>query len=311
MQESTHSLGTGTRPGHRAGVRRAALRAEHTGASLLVSPFVVLLLVGGILPTLYAIYQSFLNRSGRGFGGISAYSTIIGDFRFWPSFSHIGLTLLVWLPIMMVGVIGMALLLDSAGPRFSSLNRFIYYLPGALMGMANFVLWLFILDPAESPIRPLLHLFGFTTLRQVVSPGHLPVVLAAMLFFQGAGTWIVIVQGGLNGIPEEVLEAARLDGAGAGQLARFVKLPIIVPWIAYTALMNLAYGFQLFLEPQVLGLATQGSISPQWTPNQLSYTYAFSVNDLPAAAALAIILLVISLGIGLIIITRAGLFSTE
>ena len=277
----------------------------------MVAPFVVLLVIGGILPTIYALYQSFLTRRGQGFAGLAAYVRIIGDFRFWPAFEHIGLTLLVWLPLMMLGVVGMALLLDRVPARFGAVNRFIYYLPGALMGMANFVLWLFILDPAESPVRPLLHLFGFTTLRQVVSPGHLPVVLAAMLFFQGAGTWIVIVQGGLNGIPEEVIEAALLDGANEGQLSRFVKLPIIAPWIAYTALMNIAYGFQLFLEPQVLGLATQGSISPQWTPNQLSYTYAFAVNDLPAAAALAIILLVISLGIGLIIITRAGLFSTE
>ena len=74
------------------------------------------------------------------------------------------------------------------------------------------------------------------------------------------------------------------------------------------ALLNVAYGFQLFIEVQVLGAVTAGQISPQWSPNQLSYTYAFQVLDTPAAAAMAVILLGISLTIGLIVIERSGLF---
>jgi len=73
--------------------------------------------------------------------------------------------------------------------------------------------------------------------------------------------------------------------------------------------LNIAYATQLFLEPQVLGLATEGTISPQYTPNQLSYTFAFQIFDVPAAAALSVMLLLVSLVIGVIITTRTGLFS--
>jgi len=307
-------LGDDRAPSHASVTHRrrgAKRRYQGLGALLLTSPFLVLLLVGGIIPAGYAIVQSFQQRNSSAFGGLSAYQTITSDFRFWPSFIHIGLVLAVWLPLMMIGVVGLSLLLHNSSRRVSSIGRFVYYLPGALAGMANFVLWLFILDPTESPIKPLLHALGFANIDQVASPGNLPFILAAMLFFEGAGTWILIVYGGLNGISEEVLEAARLEGASARQVSWHIKLPLIKKWIAYAALMNVAYGFQLFLEPYVLGLATEGLISPTWTPNELTYTYAFQVNNVPAAAALSVILLVISLAIGLVIITKSGLFSTD
>lgn len=302
-----------------AGVRRrrwrilrpaAGSRQGRGGLTLLV-PYVVLLVIVGIIPTGYAIYQSFIARSGSGFGGISAYHDAVTEYQFASSFAHIGLVLAVWLPFMIIGVLGLALLLHGQRSRLVGVYRFIYYLPGALAGMGNFVLWLFLLDPVDSPVRPLLSWLGYSTLNQTAEPSHLPVIIALMLFFQGAGTWILVIYGGLNGIPEEIGEAATIDGASRWQVTRFVKLPLVRPWIAYFVLLNVAYASQLFLEPQVLGLATEGQISPQWTPNQLSYTFAFQVFDIPAAAALSVILLAISLVIGVIITTRTGLFSNR
>ena len=291
--------------------RKAAVISgrQGRGGLVLLAPYVLLLLVVGIVPAGYAIYQSFLARSGSGFGGISAYHDVVTEFQFVGSLENIGLVMAVWLPFMIIGVVGLALLLHGRRSRLVGGLRFIYYLPGALAGMGNFVLWLFLLDPVDSPIRPLLSWLGYTTLVQTAEPAHLPVIFALMLFFQGAGTWILIIYGGLNGISDEVQEAAIVDGATGWQLTRRIKLPLIRPWIAYLILLNIAYATQLFLEPQVLGLATEGTISPQYTPNQLSYTFAFQIFDVPAAAALSVMLLLVSLVIGVIITTRTGLFS--
>lgn len=278
---------------------------------LLLVPYVALLLVVGIVPTGYAIYQSLLARTGSGFGGISGYRDAVTEYQFASAFAHVGLVIAVWLPFMIIGVLGLALLLHGRRSRLVGVYRFIYYLPGALAGMGNFLLWLFILDPIDSPVRPLLSWLGYATLNQTAEPAHLPVIIAFMLFFQGAGTWILVIYGGLNGIPEEIGEAATIDGASHWQVTRWIKLPLVRPWIAYFVLLNIAYASQLFLEPQVLSLATEGQISPQWTPNQLSYTFAFQVFDVPAAAALSVILLVISLVIGVIITTRTGLFANR
>jgi multiple sugar transport system permease protein len=282
--------------------------AETRGAAILVLPFVVLLTIAGIIPTTYALVQSLQAAQGFGFEN---FARIIGDFRFVDTFLHIFITLLVWLPIMMVGVVGLSLLVYSSPGRFGSTMRFVYYIPGALAGVANFMLWLFILNPGQSPVDFLWNGFGFTTLNQVAQPGQLPVILAAMLFFQGAGTWLVIVNGGLNGIPDEVLEAAVVDGAGPVAMAWMIMLPIIRPWLGYMLLLNVAYGFQLFIEPQVMSQVTHGQISPQWSPNQLSYTYAYQILDTGAAAAMSVILLLISLGLGLWIVLRSGLFADE
>ncbi len=291
--------------------RGSLRRPEAFGAAILVGPYLVLLLVAGIIPTIYAVVQSFQVDGGSGFAGIANYSRIIGDFRFFTTFQHILITLAVWIPIMMVGVVGLALLVHASPGLLGSSMRILYYIPGALAGTANFMLWLFLLNPGQSPLDFLWNGFGFTNLNQVAEPSHLPAILAAMLFFQGAGTWLVIVNGGLNGIPEEVLEAGIVDGAGPIALAWRIKLPIIRPWLGYMLLLNIAYGFQLFVEPQVMSQATHGLISPQWTPNQLSYTYAYQIMNTPAAAAMSVLLLVISLALGLLIVSRSGLFAAQ
>ena len=307
---STSTLGHTAVAPHRRSRRPGLPGTETRGAAILTLPFVLLLFFAGIIPTVYAIVKS-LQVVEDGSLGLTNFITIVSDFRFVDTFVNIGITLVVWLPIMMVGVVGLALLVHASRGRFGSIMRFIYYIPGALAGVANFMLWLFILNPGQSPVDFLWNGFGFTTLNQVAQPGHLPIILAAMLFFQGCGTWLVIVNGGLNGIPDEVIEAAVVDGAGPWAMARMIMLPIIRPWIGYMLLLNIAYGFQLFIEPQVMSQVTHGQISPQWSPNQLSYTYAYQILDTGAAAAMSVILLVISLVLGLWIVLRSGLFADE
>lgn len=283
-------------------------RAENRGALMLTGLYVLLLMVAGIIPTVYALVQSVSKNRQPGYTLIGNYVTVMTDFRFVDTFLNIGKLLIWWLPFMMIVTVGLAILVHESRGRFSTSMRFIFYLPGALAGMANFMLWLFILDPTVSPIAFIFHGFGLDTLNQVVQPSRIPPIIAAMLFFQGMGTWLVIMYGGLNGIPNEVIESARVDGATSWQLAWKIKIPIIKPWIGYMALMNAAYGFQLFLEAQVLSQATKGVVSPQWTPNQLGFTYAYGILNTPAAAAMSVLLLILTLGLGVMIIVKTGLF---
>nr|WP_269330418.1 sugar ABC transporter permease [Kineosporia babensis] len=282
-----------------------------------MAPYLVLLLIAGVVPIGYAIKTS-LERSptpldpSSGFGGLDSFRTVVTDFRFVDTFLNIGAVLVVWLPIMMLGIVGLALLIHASPGRFGASMRFVYFIPGALAGIANFVLWVYLLNPSQSPIEWIWGVLGVDTVKQAVAtPGHLPFVLAAMMFFQGVGSWIVVVNGGLNSIADETLEAAAIDGANAWQLAWHIKLPIIRPWIGYAALMNLAYGFQLFLEPQLLDQVSSNALPDQWTPTQLGYAFAFSNYNFPAAAAMSLILLVITLGIGMLIVFRSGLFGDE
>lgn len=299
----TNPVGRLERPSRRPRLRRY----EVGSAYLLLLPFLALLLVAGVLPAGYAIAMAFRNSAG-GFAGLDNFATITSDFRFRDAFQHVLVTMGVFLPVIVVCAVGLALLCHASGPRLSTGMRFAFYIPGALAGMANFMLWLYVLDPTVSPVRGLWSSLGLGTLAEVAAPGHLPPILTAMLLFQALGSWLLIVYGGLNGISEEILEAARLDGASAWRRAIHIQIPLIRPWIGYLALMNVAYVFQLFLEPALLARATNGTISPDWSPNQLSFTYAFTVLDQNAAAAMSVILLLVTMCIGLVIVTRTNLF---
>jgi multiple sugar transport system permease protein len=199
----------------------------------------------------------------------------------------------------------------SASRRFSTSLRFIYYLPGALVGAASVVLWLFVLDPVVSPIAVILKALGYSSFDQVVAPGHLPVIFAIMAFWVGAGGWILVMYGALNNIPNELVESARLDGANAWQLAIRVKLPLIKKWIAYMVILSIAAGIQLFVEPTLVGAASMGIINPSWSPQQLAYNYAFQQANFNGAAAISIDLLVLALACAALIVTRSGLFQRE
>ncbi|HEY5221987.1 MAG TPA: sugar ABC transporter permease [Microbacteriaceae bacterium] len=315
------TLGTATRAPEvprRVHRHNATRRKESVGAWTLMLPYLVLLMIGGIIPIAYALYISvqqsptLLEPNKTGFGGLQAYVTAISDFRFGQTFIDIFSVLIIWMPVMIVAIVGLALLVHASPGRFGSIMRFIYYIPGALGGVANLMLWVYLLNPTQSPISGFLQGMGYSTIKQVIAThGNLPVILAAMLLLQGLGAWIVTVNGGLNSLPDDVLEAASLDGATAWQLAWRIKIPMIRQWIGYAALLNLAYGFQLFLEPYLLNQVAAGALPSEYAPTQLGYWFAFVGNNFPAAAAMSIIIVLITLAIGFVVVFRSGLFSTE
>ena len=279
--------------------------------TLFVSGYVVLLLAFGVLPTLYAVFLAFTNVRGQ-FTGLNQFVRAFQDFRFWPAFGNILVYLVFWLLLIVVLTVGVAIVLRSRMPApLSAAIRFLYYIPGALAGVASVLVWLFILDPAVSPVNWLLNALGFTTFGQVLAPGHLSLIFALIAFWTGAGGWIVVMYGALNNIPQEVLEAARMDGAGPWRMALHIQIPMIRKWIVYMAILAFAAGTQLFVEPQLLQTASLGRVSPTWSPNQLAYVYAFQHGDFNGAAAISLVLLVIGLlGAGLLV-TRSGLFKVD
>lgn len=117
--------------------------------------------------------------------------------------------------------------------------------------------------------------------------------------------------GALNSIPDEILEAARIDGASTLQIALRIQIPMITKWIAYMLILAFAVSTQLFVEPQLVSLASWGMIPDSWSPNQLSYQYAFQAGDFNGAAALSIDLLVLGLACAALVVFRTGLFDRD
>ena len=156
-----------------------------------------------------------------------------------------------------------------------------------------------------------LRALGMDSFLEVVQPSHMPLIFAIIAFWAGAGGWIVIMYGALNNISDEIIEAARIDGAGPLQLALKIQIPMIRKWITYMVIISLAVGVQLFVEPQFLSQATQAVIPNDYSLNQLAYQYAFKQNDFHGASAISLLLLVVALGLSSIFVARGGLFDKE
>ena len=187
---------------------------------------------------------------------------------------------MIWLAALVVLVTALALVLHQLPVwRLSGLVRFLYYIPGALAGAASVLVWLFMLDPTVSPAASFLHLLGYSTFSQVIAPSHLAILFAMIAFWTGAGGWIVVMYGALNNIPLDVMEAARIDGAGAWRIARYIQIPMLRKWIVYMAILAFATGAQLFVEPQLVSEASLGVAGRDYSPNQLAYDFAFQNNN--------------------------------
>jgi multiple sugar transport system permease protein len=291
------------KPRRSASVERAQSRVGFTFVSL----YTLFLLIFGVLPSLYAVYLAFTKKGA--FVGFDNFLKVFKDYRFLPAVEHVGIYLVVWLLSLVVLVVLLALVVHSIGARWLSTSmRFLYYIPGALAGASSVMLWLFVLDPTVSPVAFILHAFGFTSFVEVVQADRLPIVFAVIAFWTGAGGWIVVMYGALNNISREVLEAARVDGAGPIRTAWSIQIPLMRKWIAYMVILSFAGGTQLFVEPRVLSQASRGVVSQDYSLNQLAFLYAFKQSDFNGSAAISLVLLVVALVLSVVFVFRGGLF---
>src|SRR5208282_5833057 len=243
--------------------------------------------------------------------GLSNFFSTGRDFRFLPAVEHIASYLAIWLVALVVLVLLLALMLHGGVRRTVPYFRFLFYMPGALVGAAAVLVWLFMLEPGVSPFNFALSFFGYSSLDQTIAPGHLPWVFAMIAFWTGAGGWIVVMSGALNNISDEVIDAAKIDGANAWQLAIRVKLPLIKKWVVYMLILAFAAGTQLFVEPQLVGEASLGIVSVTWSPNQLAYYYATQNANFNYAAAVSVDLLFVGLMAAAILVFRSKMFEIE
>lgn len=296
--------------------RRPSPWRRHLGAYLFVLPYLVTLLAFGLGPGIYAVLISFArfeDGSPRYFAaGLRNYVAAFTDFRFAATVANLSKYLLVSVPLGIATVVGIALLLHMRPGRVSSALRTLFFIPGAVTGPALVLLAIFMFTPALSPFGPLLRAMGYAEFDDLIHPQSLPVIFTVMGFFSGAGMWIAIQYGALEGLSSEVMEAATLDGCNAWQKALYIKLPLIKPFIVYQFILIFAGNVQLFVEPQLLTTTwINANVPAQYATNQLAYAFAFDLGNFGAAAALSLLMLAVGLGGAYVVIRWTGFFEIQ
>lgn len=309
------SLRTAQRGRGASAPARKPHRGRGTIGYLLAAPYVLFLLCLGIIPTLYAVYLSVVDGSGS-FIGAWNFANVLSDYRFLPALVHVASFLAIWLPFMILMVLLISFLLQARPGKFSTSMRVLYYLPGAFTGSASVLIWVFILSPGVGPFSFVYSLFGVEYTSDLVTTDRLPVLFTLMAFTAGAGSWIVIMYGAINAVPEEIIEAAHVDGANRWNIATRIQLPLIRKYVVYMLVLCVAGGLQIYTEPQLLNpIFSVGdsavSTKTTWSINQLALTLGISEGNVGEAAALSLMIMLVGLLVAVVLVLWTDFFDTK
>lgn len=265
-------------------------------AAIFLTPFFALFTVAMIAPVVYAVGLSFFaqKRSGLGFGGVETvfvglgnYVDVLGSETFVGGFVRLFLYCLMYIPLMLGGALGFALLLDAVVAMAKRAFQLLLFLPHAVPGVIAALIWAYLYTPGVSPIVSTLAAGGiqidFLSVHMVLPS------IVNIAVWEWTGYNVIVLFTALQAVPRDILEAARVDGASELRTAFSIKAPLIMPAFGVTLLFTVIGTLQMFTEPQILSKATT-AVTSTWVPNMWAYDAAFNRNNLPQAAAASIIL---------------------
>ncbi|MCE5258422.1 MAG: sugar ABC transporter permease [Chloroflexi bacterium] len=260
---------------------------------LFLIPTFALLIVFSYYPPLFAIYNSFFQWNGfseRIFVGLNNFTQLFQDSRFVNSIGNL-LILLCWnLAIgLSIPLIVAELIFNLRSSKQSYFYRLMFIVPMVVPGLVGTFLWRFILDPNVGLANLLLEAIGGAGWRQPWLGGTKTALISFMImgFPWVGGTSVLIYLAGLQGISNEILDAAQIDGAtGVTRFLR-VDLPLVMGQVKLMLILGIINGLQAYTSQLVLTNGGPGYATMM--PGLVMYQEAFQYNRIGYANAIGVI----------------------
>jgi len=280
-----------------------------TAPYVFLLPFLGLFFVFGLFPMLFSLFlafQSWEPTAGLGsmhYVGWSNFTFAITDEWFWKSFKNtLWLTLASGVPQHLLAI-PLACFIHTAFVRLRNLAVGVYFVPYITSTVAIAIMFgsLFSTDyglinqglQALARLPLIGAIFPQQNIDWINNPDNLKPVIAMIVFWRYVGFNIVLYLAALQTIPEDIYEAATMDGANRLQQFFHITLPSLRPMIYFGVTLTLIGGLQLFEEPFILTNGNGGSDQAGMTSAIYLYRMAFDFNDFGAASAMSWILFVI------------------
>ncbi len=269
------------------------LRRQETRAGLLfILPWIISLLVFTAYPTIATFYLSFTDYNilqPPSWIGLDNYSTMFQeDPAFWTAVRNSAVYSLVSVPLKLVVAFGLALLLNM-GVRGIGIYRTIFYLPTLVPPIAASIIFILLFSPGGGPINTIFASVGLRAPDWLNDPNWaLPALMILGIWPLGVETLAFLA--GLKEIPQDLLDAAAVDGAEGWQRLRHVIIPLISPVILFNLVIGVIYSFQVFTQALVIGGPTGEPLESTLMFLVLIYTNAFRYFSMGYAAALSVVL---------------------
>lgn len=244
------------RRGRGTGTGGALRRHETRWAFLFLAPALILLGLTVFYPMARALQFSlykWLLGAEKTFVGLDNYRRLIfedGDFH-KSVLVTLYFTVLSVLPAIALALF-VAVLLNGAGLRFRGIFRTIYFVPVVTSLVAVAFVWRALLEPSFGLVNTVLGWVGISGPGWLASPDWALPGIALMTIWRDMGFYMVIFLAGLQAIPREVTDAARIDGAGPWRSFWYVTLPLLNPSIVLAAVIGVINGLQLFTQTYVM-----------------------------------------------------------
>ena len=269
---------------------------------LFLTPFYLLFVTFVVVPFVWGLALSFANGgilSAPEFAGLDNYARLLKDFRVRIVLVNSLRYVLTIVPSTLVLGMCFALLINHRWTRWPGIFRAIIFFPILASGAAVAQIWGYILLPRYGILSYFLTLLGLPDIKWLTDPNAAPFAVTILTVWAGVGFQTIVLSAALKGIPQELIDAARIDGAdGLGLFFRII-LPLIQPVMLFLVVIGTIGAFQIFDTVYVL---TQGG--PQYSTQTIVgmiYGFAFQSYDSEGlAAALGVILFLIIMPISLI-----------
>jgi ABC-type sugar transport system permease subunit len=275
--------------------RRHATGYAFVGPALLVMAAFLLYPIGYSLSLSLHQWEGYTPQWGP-FVGLENYRTLAGDEVFWRATVNSIVFVVVRTPLE-VGLGFLLALLLNRRMRARSLLRTLFFVPVVMSLIVVTIIFQRVYEPNAGLLNTFLQGVGLGALAHpwLGDPATaLPAVIAVSVW-KNVGFSLVILLAGLQSLPQDVLEAARVDGANAWQLALRVITPLMRPILALTALLSIIGGLKVF---DLVFIMTRGG--PTYSTEVLAtmlYREAFELNHMGVASAIGVILVTVVLSI--------------
>lgn len=264
-------------------------------AALLALPLLIVFALFSLWPLVNVVRYATWRWSGTSEPlpvGLDNFSRLISDPALWQSLGITGLFALITVPLFLVLSVSIAWAIEGTRPeRFV---KALLFAPGLITVSGSAIAWYLLYNP---DFGLLVELTGLA-LPWNSQPAAALACIVAFTLWQQTGYGVLVASAALRGIPADVKEAARIDGAGEGEVRRYIVLPLLQPVILFLTVVGTVFALQAYTA--VYLLTRGGPFGSTRVIGYYLYEVAFERFDLGYGAALTVFLMVLTLAVALI-----------
>ncbi len=264
-------------------------------AALLALPLLIVFALFSLWPLVNVVRYATWRWSGTSEPlpvGLDNFSRLISDPALWQSLGITGLFALITVPLFLVLSVSIAWAIEGTRPeRFV---KALLFAPGLITVSGSAIAWYLLYNP---DFGLLVELTGLA-LPWNSQPAAALAYIVAFTLWQQTGYGVLVASAALRGIPADVKEAARIDGAGEGEVRRYIVLPLLQPVILFLTVVGTVFALQAYTA--VYLLTRGGPFGSTRVIGYYLYEVAFERFDLGYGAALTVFLMVLTLAVALI-----------